>query len=169
MSKPNGQRATECHADSACNATPANQTKAIPITALNAKNRQPKPSNLRISPPLNESLVPMSSNCDYAHCIICNGASQKDKIKRIHNRSRCLTKKAEPPPINDMKQPTISRTTAMRNGGWLRRLVRCQRREIHNNIRPNPTLRICTSQFWSSEPVAPGRGVGLGANSNLAH
>jgi len=43
-----------------------------------------------------------------------------------------LTKKAEPPPTRDVNRDS---GTASANGGWLRRLVRHQRREIHNKIR----------------------------------
>ena len=37
---------------------------------------------------------------------------------------RCLTKKAEPPPNCDIRQPATSRQTASAGGAWLRRLVR---------------------------------------------
>ena len=38
---------------------------------------------------------------------------------------RCgLTKKAEPPPNDDIRQPAASRQIQARVGGWLRRLVR---------------------------------------------
>jgi hypothetical protein len=50
---------------------------------------------------------------------------------------RCLTKKAEPPPTRDVNRDS---GTDSANGGWLRRLVRHQRREIHNKIRQIKTL-----------------------------
>jgi hypothetical protein len=40
-----------------------------------------------------------------------------------------LTKKAEPPPTRGVNRDS---GTDRANGGWLRRLVRHQRREIHN-------------------------------------
>jgi len=48
-----------------------------------------------------------------------------------------LTKKAEPPPTR-----SVGRDSGTDNaiGGWLRRLVRHQRREIHNQIRQIQTL-----------------------------
>src|ERR1019366_8561292 len=57
-----------------------------------------------------------------------------------------LTKKAEPPPTRGVNRDS---GTASANGGWLRRLVRHQRREIHNKIRQIQTLtnrkrRTCT-------------------------
>jgi hypothetical protein len=48
-----------------------------------------------------------------------------------------LTKKAEPPPTRDVNRDS---GTDRANGGWLRRLVRHQRREIHNKIRQIKTL-----------------------------
>jgi hypothetical protein len=48
-----------------------------------------------------------------------------------------LTKKAEPPPTCDANRDS---GTDSANGGWLRRLVRQQRREIHNKIRQIKTL-----------------------------
>src|ERR1035437_6360512 len=48
-----------------------------------------------------------------------------------------LTKKAEPPPTNDVNRDS---GTDSANGGWLRRLVRHQRREIHNKNRQIKTL-----------------------------
>jgi hypothetical protein len=48
-----------------------------------------------------------------------------------------LTKKAEPPPTRDVNRDS---GTASANGGWLRRLVRHQRREIHNKIKQIKTL-----------------------------
>jgi len=51
---------------------------------------------------------------------------------------RCrLTKKAEPPPTRGVNRDS---GTASANGGWLQRLVRQQRREIHNQIRQIRTL-----------------------------
>jgi hypothetical protein len=48
-----------------------------------------------------------------------------------------LTKKAEPPPTRDVNRDS---GTASANGGWLRRLVRHQRRENHNKIKQIKTL-----------------------------
>jgi hypothetical protein len=48
--------------------------------------------------------------------------------------------KAEPPPTRDVNRDS---GTDSDNGGWLRRLVRQQRREIHNNIRQIKTLANC--------------------------
>jgi hypothetical protein len=48
-----------------------------------------------------------------------------------------LTKKAEPPPTRDVNRDS---GTDSANGGWLRRLVRHQRRKIHNKIRQIKTL-----------------------------
>jgi len=48
-----------------------------------------------------------------------------------------LTKKAEPPPIRGVNRDS---GTASANGGWLRRLVRHQRREIHNKTGQIKTL-----------------------------
>jgi hypothetical protein len=53
------------------------------------------------------------------------------------SNSRQLTKKAEPPPTRDVARDS---GTDSANGGWLRRLVRQQRREIHNRIRQIKTL-----------------------------
>jgi len=53
------------------------------------------------------------------------------------NASCGLTKKAEPPPTRGVNRDS---GTASANGGWLRRLVRHQRREIHNEIRQIKTL-----------------------------
>jgi hypothetical protein len=77
----------------------------------------------------------------------------------------CLTKKAEPPPTHDVNRDS---GTAMTNGGWLRRLVRHQRRKYNNHIRQIQSSLIVASHFWSSETVAPACGFGLGANCNLA-
>jgi hypothetical protein len=49
-----------------------------------------------------------------------------------------LTKKAEPPPTRDVNRDS---GTDSDNGGWLRRLVRHQRRE-HNNKMKNKILTL---------------------------
>jgi hypothetical protein len=48
-----------------------------------------------------------------------------------------LTKKAEPPLTRSVGRDS---GTDNANGGWLRRLVRHQRRRIHNKIKQNKTL-----------------------------
>jgi hypothetical protein len=48
-----------------------------------------------------------------------------------------LTKKAEPPPTCGVNRDSGTDNAI---GGWLQRLVRHQRREIHNKIRQIPTL-----------------------------
>jgi hypothetical protein len=48
-----------------------------------------------------------------------------------------LTKKAEPPPTRSGDRDSGTDNAI---GGWLQRLVRHQRREIHNKIRQIPTL-----------------------------
>jgi hypothetical protein len=55
----------------------------------------------------------------------------------LKKRISRLTKKAEPPPTRGVNRDS---GTASANGGWLRRLVRHQRREIHNKIRQIKTL-----------------------------
>ena len=69
-------------------------------------------------------------------------------------RSR-LTKKAEPPPTRDVNRDS---GTASANGGWLRRLVRHQRREIHNKSGSNQTLtnrklRTCSPHRTSASRI----------------
>jgi hypothetical protein len=61
-------------------------------------------------------------------------AANKDTfLSVISDKGRfCLTKKAEPPPTRGVNRDS---GTDRANGGWLRRLVRHQRREIHNKIR----------------------------------
>src|ERR1017187_1889693 len=63
-----------------------------------------------------------------------------------NKREERLTKKAEPPPTRGVNRDS---GTDSANGGWLRRLVRHQRRAILNKIRPintltNRKLRICS-------------------------
>jgi len=63
-------------------------------------------------------------------------ASQTSSVK-IKKSVSGLTKKAEPPPTRDVNRDS---GTDSANGGWLRRLVRHQRRKIHNKIRQIKTL-----------------------------
>src|SRR5665213_148207 len=61
-------------------------------------------------------------------------------------RSSSLTKKAEPPPTRDANRDS---GTASANGGWLRRLVRPQKREAHNKI--GQIIRCLLSEIFNSQ------------------
>jgi hypothetical protein len=81
--------------------------------------------------------VPNSPKSELPKIFACQSDSQK-----ISKVSRGLTKKAEPPPTRDVSRDS---GTASANGGWLRRLVRHQRREIHNKSRQIKTLTNLTA------------------------